>query len=69
MTSLFQTLVADGQTDEPVFAFKLAKTGSELFLGGVDNSLFKGLFFRVPVISPVSTSLVRYGLFRIPILM
>ncbi|KAK7470902.1 hypothetical protein VKT23_002318 [Stygiomarasmius scandens] len=46
---VFQTLIAQGTVDEPVFSFKLSETGSELFLGGVDNDLFTGEFTQVPV--------------------
>ncbi|KAF5370147.1 hypothetical protein D9758_001280 [Tetrapyrgos nigripes] len=46
---VFQTLIAQGQVDEPVFAFKLSTSGSELFLGGVNNDLFTGEFTQVPV--------------------
>jgi cathepsin D len=46
---VFQTLVANGQTTDPVFAFKLAASGSELFLGGTNSALFSGSFTKVPV--------------------
>jgi cathepsin D len=38
----FQTAVSDGVLSQAAFAFKLADTGSSLFLGGVDNSLYTG---------------------------
>lgn len=41
---VFQTLVADGQTSSPVFAFKLASSGAELSVGGTDSSLYTGSF-------------------------
>ncbi|GBE79958.1 Aspartic protease [Sparassis crispa] len=41
---LFQSLIAENATDEPVFAFKLAQNGSELFLGGVNPALYTGDF-------------------------
>ncbi|KAJ7742870.1 acid protease, partial [Mycena metata] len=44
---LFTTLVAQG-TVPPVFGVKLADTGSELLLGGVDTALFTGAFRNVP---------------------
>jgi len=47
---LFSTLVAQG-TVPPVFGFKLAETGSELFLGGVNRNLFTGAFRNVSLIS------------------
>jgi cathepsin D len=46
---VFQTLVAQGQTTQPVFSFKLATSGSELFLGGIDTRLASGTFANVPV--------------------
>ena len=51
---VFQTLIAQDTVDEPVFSFKLSETGSELFLGGVDNDLFTGEFTQVPVTQVVS---------------
>lgn len=50
---VFQTLAAQGQTTESVFAFKLAKSGSELFLGGVDSSKHAGDFTYTPVTTEV----------------
>lgn len=44
-----QSLIAHGQTDEPVFSFKLARSGSELFLGGVNRDLYTGGFSYTPV--------------------
>jgi len=41
---VFQTLVADGETSDPVFAFKLSKSGAELSVGGTDTSLYSGDF-------------------------
>ncbi|KAJ7855976.1 acid protease [Mycena olivaceomarginata] len=46
---LFSTLAAQG-TVPPVFGVKLAETGSELFLGGVDTALFTGAFRNVSLI-------------------
>ncbi|KAI0299938.1 acid protease [Russula brevipes] len=40
----FQTLMAQGQVTEPVFGFKLATSGSELYLGGVNKDLYTGDF-------------------------
>ncbi|KAF7982811.1 hypothetical protein HWV62_25743 [Athelia sp. TMB] len=40
----FQTLVANGETDSPVFAFKLSSSGAELSVGGTDSSLYSGDF-------------------------
>ncbi|KAF9221252.1 Asp-domain-containing protein [Gyrodon lividus] len=41
---VFQTLVSQGQTDEAVFAFKLATSGSELHIGGTNPALYTGDF-------------------------
>ncbi|KIJ60518.1 hypothetical protein HYDPIDRAFT_98543 [Hydnomerulius pinastri MD-312] len=41
---VFQTLVADGKTDNSVFAFKLASSGSELYIGGTNSDLYTGDF-------------------------
>ncbi|KAF9221231.1 acid protease [Gyrodon lividus] len=46
---VFQTLVSQGQTDEPVFAFKLATSGSELYIGGTNSALYTGDFRYIPV--------------------
>ncbi|OCH93546.1 Asp-domain-containing protein [Obba rivulosa] len=46
---LFQTLVSENQTVEPIFAFKLGSSGSQLTLGGVDESQFQGPMTQVPV--------------------
>lgn len=49
----FAKLVAGAVTTAPVFAFKLAPTGSELFLGGTDTNLFTGAFTFTPVTTQV----------------
>ena len=46
---VFQTLVAQGQTTEPEFAVKLAESGGQLTIGGVDASLFTGTVTYTPV--------------------
>jgi cathepsin D len=46
---VFQTLVAQGQADLPVFAMKLASSGSELTLGGLNENIFTGDVTYVPV--------------------
>jgi cathepsin D len=46
---VFQTLVAQGQADLPVFAMKLAASGSELTLGGLNENIFTGDVTYVPV--------------------
>jgi cathepsin D len=37
---VFQTLISQGAVANRVFAFKLAKTGSELFVGGTNPDLY-----------------------------
>lgn len=44
-----QTLIAEGQVSDPVFAFKLASSGSELRIGGVNTALYTGSFTYTPV--------------------
>ncbi|KAJ6540037.1 aspartic peptidase domain-containing protein [Mycena vulgaris] len=44
---LFATLLIEGVVEDPIFSIKLADTGSELFLGGVDSALFTGEFRTV----------------------
>ncbi|TFK51920.1 acid protease [Heliocybe sulcata] len=46
---VFQTLVADDQTSDPVFAFKLSSSGAQLYLGGTDDSQYSGDFTYTPV--------------------
>jgi len=46
---VFQSLVAQGQTDSPVFAMKLTASGAELSLGGLDSDLYTGQVTYVPV--------------------
>ncbi|KAF9219537.1 acid protease [Gyrodon lividus] len=41
---VFQTLVAQGQTNEPVFAFNFAAPGPELYLGGTNPDKYTGEF-------------------------
>jgi cathepsin D len=48
-TPVFQSLIAEGQTDSPVFAMKLTANGSELTLGGLNSDLYKGDVTRVSV--------------------
>ncbi|KAF9219090.1 acid protease [Gyrodon lividus] len=47
---LFQTLVIQGQTDEPVFAFSLAAPGPELYIGGTNPNMYTGDFTYAQVI-------------------
>lgn len=53
-TPVFESLVSQGQTDEPVFSFKLTASGSELYLGGVNTALYTGDFTYTPVTHEVS---------------
>lgn len=46
---VFQSLVAEGQTSDPVFAMKLTTNGSELTIGGLNSDLYTGEFTYVPV--------------------
>ncbi|KAF9220430.1 acid protease [Gyrodon lividus] len=41
---VFQTLVTQGQTDEPVFAFNFAGPRPELYLGGTNPDMYTGDF-------------------------
>jgi len=53
---VFQTLVSEGKASSSSFGFKLASSGSELFLGGVDNSLVSGPFTFIDVTQEVRGS-------------
>ncbi|KIJ58919.1 hypothetical protein HYDPIDRAFT_118958 [Hydnomerulius pinastri MD-312] len=46
---VFQTLVADGKTDNSVLTFKLASSGSELYIGRTNCDLYTGDFTYVDV--------------------
>jgi len=48
-TPVFQTLISESVLDSPVFGFKLATSGSELFLGGTNSKLYTGDFTWVPL--------------------
>ncbi|KAF9224253.1 acid protease [Gyrodon lividus] len=49
---VFQTLVTQGQTNEPIFAFRLAAPRPELHLGGTNPDMYIGDFTYVPVTQP-----------------
>jgi cathepsin D len=51
---VFQSLYAQGQLDQPVFAFKLATTGSELSIGAINHALHTGAITYTPVTQAVS---------------
>ncbi|KAN0123324.1 eukaryotic aspartyl protease [Russula decolorans] len=46
---VFQTLISEGVLTSQVFGFKLAASGSELFLGGTNSKLYTGSFTWVPL--------------------
>ncbi|KAF9224109.1 Asp-domain-containing protein [Gyrodon lividus] len=46
---VFQTLVTEGQTDEPVFAINLADPRPELYIGGTNPDMYTGDFAWTPV--------------------
>ncbi|KAA1475916.1 acid protease [Dentipellis sp. KUC8613] len=48
----FQSLVAQEKVSQPVFGVKLAKDGSELFLGGTNSEQYSGDFTWVDVTDP-----------------
>lgn len=52
-----ETLIAEGQLSDPVFAFKLASSGSELSVGGVNTALYIGSFTYTPVTQQVRACL------------
>jgi cathepsin D len=55
---VLQTMYDHGQLDQPVFALKLAKNGSELSIGGVNPALYTGSITYTPVTTPVSRTLL-----------
>ena len=50
---LFQSLVAQGKTTSSVFSFKLASSGSELYIGGKNSNLYTGSITYTPVTTAV----------------
>jgi cathepsin D len=50
---VFQTLISEGVLTSGVFGFKLAASGSELFLGGTNTRLYTGNFTWVPLTNQV----------------
>ncbi|KAF9224598.1 acid protease [Gyrodon lividus] len=54
---VFQTLVTQGQTDEPVFAFNLAGPNPELYIGGTNPDMYIGDFSW--------TSVVQHGYWEV----
>ncbi|KAF9226852.1 Asp-domain-containing protein [Gyrodon lividus] len=53
----FQTLVTQGQTDQPVFAFNLAGPDPELYIGGTNPDMYIGDF--------TWTSVVQHGYWEV----
>lgn len=53
-SSLFQTLMFEGQVTDPVFSFKLSSSGAELYIGGANCELYTGDFTYAPVTKQVS---------------
>jgi hypothetical protein len=49
----FQTLVSQNEEISPIFGFKLARSDSELFIGGANSSLYKGDFTWVNLTNKV----------------
>ena len=54
---VFQTLISEGAVTSEVFGLKLAKSGSELLLGGTNSELFTGNFTWLPLANEVCDSL------------
>lgn len=52
---VFHTLIAQNKTTSPVFGFKLATNGSELFVGGTNTALFNGTIAENKVTMEVRT--------------
>ena len=50
---VFQNLITSGELDSSIFAFKLAASASELYLGGTNTDLFTGDFTWVPLTNEV----------------
>lgn len=44
----FQTMVAQGKLTAPVFSFRLATSGSELYLGGTNSAHYSGTITYTP---------------------
>jgi cathepsin D len=53
VTPVFQNLIKQDAVKEPRFGLKLAETGSELTLGGVNHELYKGPFHYSPLTTKV----------------
>ena len=53
----YQTLINEGALSSPMFGIKLATSGSELFLGGVNSALYTGEFTWLALSNAVSRML------------
>ncbi len=51
--SLVPNLVSQGQVSTPVFSLYLAQSGSELYIGGMNQNHYKGSFTYMPVTTQV----------------
>ncbi|KAF9220234.1 acid protease [Gyrodon lividus] len=49
---VFQTLISNDETDQPVFAFSFVAPGPELYLGGTNPAMYTGDFTYVDVTAP-----------------
>ena len=55
---VMHNLIAQRKVNDTSFSFKLAKNGSELFIGGADRALYKGNFTYMNVTEEVSFPVV-----------
>ena len=51
---VFQSLVSQAKVTTPVFSFFFAESGSELYIGGMNQNHFTGSFTYMPVTTQVS---------------
>ena len=51
---VFQSLVSQAKVTTPVFSFFFAESGSELYIGGMNQNHFTGSFTYMPVTIQVS---------------
>lgn len=54
---VIQTMISQGQLNAPQFSFKFASAGGELYVGGVNNALFRGAFAYASVTNAVRLTL------------
>jgi cathepsin D len=53
---VFQTLISEGVVTSPMFGFKFAVSGSELFIGGTNSALYTGNFTWIPLTLEVAVA-------------